>query len=279
MVFSDSTSFRALLPKFENPYSKRTMKQNVDATNNANQKMERIRAIGLLLTADCVLGQWFLQRILPTCRPIAESTFLLAEITLNVIILPTPAKNRLKPSTVMNIHRQSFLATLMLCALALIFPAMNTTAAEAAVIGKLTFAPRCKVFVNGEEVASGTKLHEGDVIKTSPTCKAQIEFTDGESVAVNPGTQARVYKDGSTFVVAVAYGGVTPSSSGKVRVITFTEADAEVQGLPYLSAFGLANFPAGGGSSSGSGNIVSVVLPNGRTAYYDSLGRFIRFNN
>jgi hypothetical protein len=178
----------------------------------------------------------------------------------------------------MNIHRQSFLATLMLCALALIFPAMNATAAEAPVIGKLTFAPRCTVFVNGVEVASGTKLHEGDVIKTSPTCKAKIEFTDGESVAFNPGTQARVYKDGSTFVVAVAYGAVTPSSRGNVRVITFTEAEAEAQGLPYLSAFGFANFPAGGGSSSGSGNIISVVLPNGRTAYYDGLGRFIRFN-
>jgi hypothetical protein len=48
--------------------------------------------------------------------------------------------------------------------------------------------------------------------------------------------------------------------------------------LPFLSAFGFGNFPAGvSGGSSASGTVTSVTLPNGRVALFDGFGRFIRF--
>ncbi|MEO6785356.1 MAG: hypothetical protein ABI318_04410 [Chthoniobacteraceae bacterium] len=176
----------------------------------------------------------------------------------------------------MNLRRLSSLATTLLCALAFLFPAGHASAQDGAVIGTLTFARGCTVLVNGAEVVSGTKIHAGDVVKTSPSCKAQIKFTNGGTLAINTGTQVRIYIDGKVFVAAVAYGSVTPADQGRVRVVVASNGDDGVEPLPYLAAFGFGNFPAGGGSSS-SGNVTSVVLPNGHIAFFSS-GSFIGFN-
>ena len=182
----------------------------------------------------------------------------------------------------MNFRRLSFLTTMTLCALAFIFSAVNASAAEGVVIGTLKFARGCTVLVNGKKQANGYQVHAGDVINTSPTCKARVELTDGGTLAINTNTRVRVYLEGRTVVAAVLVGGVnyipavTPGGNEVPVVVETPGSGAEP--LPYLAAFGSANFPAGGGSSSGSGNIVSVVLPNGRIAYYDSFGNFIRYN-
>ena len=169
-------------------------------------------------------------------------------------------------------NRLSHLIATMLGVLALMFSTTNANAQDTPVIGTINFKAGCTVRVNGSKVENGYQVHAGDVIKTSPSCKATIRLNEGGSLAINPGTRVRVYLEGSTVVAAVLVGGVnytpghTPGGNETPVMVDTTNADNGAESLPYVAAFGYGSFPiigGGGASDSASAALIKLLTDNG----------------
>lgn len=197
----------------------------------------------------------------------------------------------------MKLRRLSFLATAALCALPVLAETRPLTgpqpydaesAARRGTVGQtLTgFSERTvkkkektvgtvkiegggSVRINGKTAGNGASLSVGDLIETTES--VTVTLASGVEYVIDPGSRVRLTRDHSGVVrLLVIYGGVHPVGAG----------DDTIDPLPFLAAFGFGNssFPSIGGGNSSNSNVVSVVLPSGAIAFFDSTGKFVRFN-
>ena len=173
----------------------------------------------------------------------------------------------------MNLNpRLSFLAATALCALPFLFATASAHAVRERIVGTVNVEGEPTVLINKKPAQSGTDLRCGDIIETDANETVTVTLASGQRYVIDPGTKVRLTCDGSGPVrFLVIYGGIHPLD---------TSHGDHLDPLPYLAAFGFGNFsfPSIGGGSSSNGNVVSVVLPGGRIAFFDSAGNFVRFN-
>ncbi len=180
----------------------------------------------------------------------------------------------------MKLSRLSFLTTMTLCVLALFISMLDASAQDAPVIGTLRFEPpRCVILVNKVRRPSGYAIRNGDIIQTF-ACKAEVDFTDGGRLVINPNSRVRGYREGRNVVAAILTGGANyfPSANPGPNAIPVIvqQGDSDVNESPYLGAFSFGNFAGssvGGGGGNSNGPTTTRVLPTGQIGIFNSGGQ------
>ena len=127
--------------------------------------------------------------------------------------------------------------------------------------------------INRKPAQNGDVIHSGDVIETAADQTAIIDLGGRSEIAIAKSTRVRLGGGGTGPVTTyVIFGHIERHGLLNTEDVSADGSDS----TPYFSLFGFSNFPAGGNSSP-NGGILSVVLPDGRIALYDSLYNFIRF--
>lgn len=167
--------------------------------------------------------------------------------------------------------RFSFLVTI-LCAFFSVFATETASAAKKKekIVGMTKVEGGGTFRINDQTVPSGTPVRCGDILETKES--VQVTLNSGKVYIAEVTSRVRlVCRNDGTVTFLVIYGGV--------HTIDHLGGDT-IDPLPYLAAFGFGNFsfPSIGGGNSSNGNVVSVVLPSGRIAFFDSAGNFVRFN-
>jgi hypothetical protein len=183
----------------------------------------------------------------------------------------------------MNLRRFSFLATTALCAFIFLFGAPSAQAAR--IIG--TLYVKGTVLMNGQTASNGASVENCAKIQTRAN-PAKVALVRGGYVLIKPYSRVRVCDfENEPIDLAIVYGGAEVHNLDNKKPPQWLAGwfgtehgqgeDTGAEPLPYLAAFGFGNFPAGGGSSSPSGNVLSVVLPNGHIVFFGGAGNFIGF--
>ncbi|MEO6740502.1 MAG: FecR family protein [Chthoniobacteraceae bacterium] len=128
------------------------------------------------------------------------------------------------------------------------------------------------VLVNRKPAANGDIIHNGDTIETAEGKIVIVAVIGGGEIAIDPSTKVRVRGGGTEPVtIRVIYGHAETHGLPGTNSDDVTGTDS----LPYLSVFALGYFP-GGGRSTSNGSVITLVLPNGATAFFDTFSGSIQ---
>jgi len=128
------------------------------------------------------------------------------------------------------------------------------------------------ILINKEPAKNGAKIHSGDVIETGADQTAIIILTGGGKISLDNSTRLRLGGGGTKPITTiVVFGHITKTGMDD------EDEDTGAEPLPFLAAFGFGNISPGGGGSASSGSVLSIVLPDGHIAFYDSAGHFVGF--
>ena len=123
------------------------------------------------------------------------------------------------------------------------------------------------VKINGKTAGNGAAIAIGDTIVTGSGASVKLTLSSGKEYIIDAGSRIKLLDDGKGGVrLLVVYGGSHPAEG----------SNESIDPLPYIGAFGFGNFPSTGGGNSSNGNVMSVVLPSGAIAFFDSAGNFVR---
>ena len=174
--------------------------------------------------------------------------------------------------------RFSRLLPTMLCALALIFSA----ATASAVFGTLKLPKNKTASVNGVGKADQSEIKEGDVIRTGSTA-VKILLEDGGVVIIYGNSEARIYKDGDTVVIACTEGHFKYYPAHKSSEVPAEVDDNSRTPLGNNAAVGSGNFafPSIGGGSAANTRL-PITNAQGKVLGYaitDGSGTIVGFQN
>ena len=149
----------------------------------------------------------------------------------------------------------------------------------------------CKgtVLKNKQPAKNGDEVRNGDIIQTPENRTAIVSLSRGGEVYIHKMTRVRIYDAaGEPMEFLVVFGGIDLRGLDNRDPSEWPagwagDASAAIDGetggapLPYLAAFGFGNFsfPAIGGGSPTSNQVISQVLPNGTIVFLNSLGQVI----